>query len=186
MSRNIEVDQVWWRNVQKGEFYNIERGHALEGGGGSLYIEIPSSLVEGTLEFLGCEPSELRDGEPIVINAHVFANPEESGLIEFRTKKGKRMRIARQNRRRPGSLRHPAWTSKYGFPATPDDLNMSRSEFDMYFPEGGLRIFIVKSVQGEYYAGFTKGPRPEDLPLNDPNSALYPETSKTPGGLIRR
>lgn len=186
MSQSIEVDQVWWRNVQKGEFYNIEREHKIEGGGGSLYIEIPASLVADTLEFLDRQPSELHDGEPIVINAHVFANPEESGLIEFRTKKGGRMRIARQNRRQPGSLRHPAWTSKYGFPVAPDNLSMNRSDFDKFFPEGGLRIFIVKSVQGDYYAGFTKGPRPEDLSPSDPNSVLYPESSRTPGGLIRR
>lgn len=186
MRRDITVDQVWWRNVQKGEFYNIEREHKIDGGGGSLYIEIPSSLVEETLEFLERPRSDLQDGEPIIIDAFVFADPQKSAPIEFRTKKGNRMRIARQNRRQPGSLRHPAWTSEYGFPQAPDNLRANKADFVQYFPEGGLRIFIVKSIEGDYFAGFTKGPRPSGLPIDDPNSELYPSSSRIPGGLIKR
>lgn len=186
MRSEIIVDQIWWRNVQKGEFYNIEREPKIQGGGGSLYIEIPSSLVPDTLEFLECQPSELQDGEPIIINAYVLADTRESGQIEFRTKKGNRMRIARQNRKQPGTLRHPAWTRKYGFPEAPDHLATSRLDFDRYFPEGGLRIFIIKSRDGEYFAGFTKGPRPVNMSIDDPNAQLYPESSRIPGGLIRR
>ena len=183
MIPEIYIEQVWWRNVRKGEFYNIEREPKLPGGGGSLYIEIPTSMVTSTLEFLGESPSKLQDGNPIQISARVLQNPSEIGLIEFHTKKGGRMRIARQNRRQKNTLRHPAWTAKNGFPQAPDGLRNDSADYARYFPEGGLRIFLVKSVEGNYYAGFTKGPRPEGLDPADPNSQLYPETD-VPGGVF--
>ena len=34
MSQQIDIESIWWRNVQPGEFYNIERYHQIRGGGG--------------------------------------------------------------------------------------------------------------------------------------------------------
>lgn len=183
MTNRIDIDQVWWRNVQKGEFYNIEREPKIEGGGGSLYIEIPSSMVESTLEFLGANAASLQDGNPIQITAKVLAEPTISGVIEFHTKKGNRMRIARQNRKQKNSLRHPAWTHSRGFPKAPDGLPNSSEVYAHYYPEGGLRIFILKSTSGEFFAGFTKGPRPQGIEADDPNIVLYPDNSRIPGGV---
>lgn len=82
------------------------------------------------------------------------------------------MRIARQNRQQPHSQRHPAWTAARGFPTAPDGVR-NKEEALRYFPKGGLRIYIAKTVEGEYYAGFTKGPRPEQMTPNDPMWDLY-------------
>jgi len=169
---SIDVEQVWWRRVQLGEFYNIERAPQIPGGGGSLYIEIPTSMKEKTLNFLGYSLQEGEAALPIVINARVIGDPETIGKLEFNSKAGNRLRISKQNRQQPASMRHPAWTKPYGFPEAPDTLK-NREEASAFFPEGGLRIYIVRTRSGEYYAGFTVGERPADMAPDDPNWELY-------------
>lgn len=183
-SGNLKIEKIWWRNVQVGEFYNIERYHIIQGGGGSLYIEIPTSLVAATLEFLDRPEEDVESIGKITIQASVVGKPEVNGPIVFQSKKGRRMRIALQNRQTPGSQRHPAWTVDMGFPIAPDDVR-STEEARKFFPEGGLRIYIAKTVDGNYYAGFTKGKRPADMSLNDPMRDLYPDSIQHPvGGVI--
>lgn len=183
----LDIALIWWRNVQLGEFYNIERYPRIEGsggskGGGSLYIEIPGTLVPKTLEFLDTTFESL----PVTISARVIGAPSEQGEIEFHPKNQKdkeRMRIARQNRKQPNSQRHPAWTAARGFPRAADDVRTSEQALQ-YFPEGGLRIYIAKTFNGEYFAGFTKGPRPDGMLPTDPMWPLYPDTNVV-GDLIR-
>jgi hypothetical protein len=181
MTKKLEVDRIWWRNVQPGEFYNIERYHQIDGGGGSLYIEIPSSMVLTTLDFLGVSGTNVDSLPVITIQAGVIGQSGASGPIEFQRKAGGRMRIARQNRQQPNSQRHPAWTAARGFPTAPDDIR-NKEEALPYFPEGGLRVFIAKTVEGDYYAGFTMGPRPASMKPNDPMWGLYSQGEV--GGVI--
>ncbi len=182
MAQKLNIDRIWWRNVQPGEFYNIERHHQIQGGGGSLYIEIPSSIVPETLDFLDATGANVENLPVITIEARVAGRPHESGPIEFHRKKGGRMRIARQNRQQPNSQRHPAWIAARGFPTAPDDVR-NKQEALPYFPEGGLRIYIAKTVEGDYYAGFTKGPRPGGMKPNNPMWDLYPQ-GRVVGGVI--
>ncbi|OFE12758.1 hypothetical protein PHACT_06080 [Pseudohongiella acticola] len=182
MAEKQNIDRIWWRNVQPGEFYNIERYHRIKSGGGSLYIEIPNSMVVATLSFLGVTGANVDELPIITIDAGVVGQPGESGPIEFHKKKGGRMRIARQNRQQPGSQRHPAWVAARGFPTAPDGVG-STQEALSYFPEGGLRIYIAKTIEGDYYAGFTQGPRPASMKRNDPTWDLYPEGIAV-GGVI--
>jgi hypothetical protein len=179
MAEKLNVDRIWWRNLPLGEFYNIERHPRLEGGNGSLYIEIPTSLVPQTLDFLDV-PSI--DDLPVTIQAGVAGQAGLSGPIEFHRKSGGRMRIARQNRQQANLQRHPAWTTAQGFPTAPDGIH-DRNEALPYFPEGGLRVYIVRTVEGHYFAGFTEGLRPGWLTPNDPAWDLYTQ-GKTVGGVI--
>lgn len=182
MAQKLKIDRIWWRNVQPGEFYNIERYHQIEGGGGSLYIEIPSSMVPETLDFLGATGSDVENLQVITIEAGVVGKPGLFGPIEFHRKAGGRMRIARQNRQQPNSLRHPAWTVDQGFPTAPSDVR-NKDEALPYFPEGGLRIYIAKTGDGKYYAGYTQGPRPASMKPKDPMWDLYPQGDVV-GGVI--
>lgn len=177
-----DTESIWWRNVQPGEFYNIERFYRISGGGGSLYIEIPSSIVPETLEFLGVSGSNVDDLPVVTIEAGVIGMPGKSGPIEFHRKTGGRMRIARQNRQQPNSQRHPAWTASNGFPSAPDGVQ-NKEEATQFFPNGGLRIYIAKTIEGSYYAGFNKGPRPPGMGRNDPAWEMY-EEGKVVGGVI--
>lgn len=182
MSHKLNVDRIWWRNVQPGEFYNIERYPQIQGGGGSLYIEIPNSMVAATLDFLDATGKNVEALPVITIRAGVIGQPGVYGDIEFHQKSGRRMRIARQNRQQTSSQRHPAWTAQRGFPTAPDDVK-NKEEALPYFPEGGLRIYIAKTLEGEYFAGFKKGARPPGMKPSDPSWNLYP-IGKVPGGVI--
>lgn len=172
MTNKLIINRIWWRNVQLGEFYNIERYHRIPGGGGSLYIEIPGSMVPATLDFLDVAATDVNSLPVITIHARAIGRPSVSSPIEFHRKAGNRMRIARQNRQQPSSQRHPAWTSDNGFPRAPDGIG-NREEALPYFPEGGLRIYIAKTIEGDYYAGFTKGRRPADMTETHPMWGLY-------------
>lgn len=181
MEQILTIDRIWWRNVQPGEFYNIERHHRIAGGGGALYIEIPSSIVPETLDFLGVSGANVQQLPVITIEARVVGQSSVSGPIEFHEKAGGRMRIARQNRQQPNSQRHPAWIAERGFPTAPDGVS-SKEEALHYFPDGGLRIYIAKTVEGDYYAGFKEGPRPASVKPNDPDWDLYSQDKV--GGVI--
>lgn len=183
MMQKQRIDRIWWRNVQPGEFYNIERHHQIEGGGGSLYIEVPSSMVPQTLDFLDAAGADVDELPVIRIEVGVIGLPGVSGPVEFQKKTGGRMRIARQNRQAPNSERHPAWDATRGFPVAPDNIRDADDALP-YFPVGGLRIYIAKTVDGAYFAGFTSGPRPANMQPNDPMWDLFPEGNKPVGGVI--
>lgn len=180
MKNKLKIKRIWWRNVQPGEFYNIERHHRIKGGGGSLYIEIPSSMVKATLNFLNLTDTAFSSMNTFKINAFVIGDPTISGPIEFRSKAGGRMRIANQNRQQPSSQRHPAWNAIRNFPKAPDDVSNKDNALP-YFPTGGLRIYIAQTFDEKYYAGFTKGPRPSNMKDTDPTFDLY---SNKVGGVI--
>jgi len=180
MARKLKIKRIWWRSVQPGEFYNIERHHRISGGGGSLYIEIPNSMVHATLDFLHLTETAFNSLPSFQIQASVVGDHQISGTIEFRSKAGGRMRIANQNRQQPNTQRHPAWTSMRNFPRAPDDV-ANKEEAFAYFPDGGLRIYIANTFDGKYYAGFTTGHRPSNMKDNDPMFELY---SNKVGGII--
>lgn len=182
MAQRLNIDRIWWRNVPLGEFYNIERYHRIKGGGGSLYIEIPSSMVPATLDFLDSPRDKGSSFPVIVIEAGVIGQPGLSGPVEFGPKSGGRGRIVRQNRQQPYSQRHPAWTADRKFPTAPDSVS-NKEEARPYFPDGGLRIYIAKTVEGDYYAGFTKGRRPVGMNSSHPSWDLYSQ-GRIPGGVI--
>lgn len=180
MTNKLDIKRIWWRNVQPGEFYNIERHHRIEGGGGSLYIEIPSSMVPVTLEFLNVTATDFSSMSSFVIQAFVIGEPKKYGPIEFRSKAGGRMRIANQNRQQPSSQRHPAWRATNNFPTAPDDVANKEAALP-YFPDGGLRIYIAETFDKKYYAGFKKGHRPSNMSDSDPMFEMY---SNKVGGVI--
>lgn len=180
MPKELNIDRIWWRNVPLGEFYNVERYHKIKGGGGALYFEIPNSMVPATLDFLGVPGVA---SLPVTIEVAIIDQTRVSRPLEFHSKAGGRMRIANQNRQQPNSQRHPAWTAARKFPTAPDGVGSSE-EASPHFPKGGLRIYIAKTVEGDYYAGFTKGPRPAGMKPNDPMWDLYQEGRRIVGGVI--
>ena len=190
MTQPIPVHSIWWRNVQPGEFYNIERNPATTGpetGRGQQHIEVPTSLVPELLEFLdqSSQKDSVENLVPISITAKVIGDPQVEAQLTFQKSSGGRMMISNQNRQSPSFPRHPAWTAERGFPKAPDDVaTLEHAKQYMPEPESGLRIYIAKTTAGEYYAGFTKGRRPADMATDDPMWNLFPEGRTPPGGMI--
>lgn len=185
MAQRLNVQRIWWRNVPVGEFYNVERHPSVtKGGQGSLYFEIPKLFVPKTLDFLGLPNL---DSLPFTIQAGIAGEDSIAAPIEFHRKasgpnENDRMRITRQNRQMSGAQRHPAWAAERGFPIAPSGVR-SREEAAPYFPDGGLRIYIAKTTEGDYHAGFTTGERPNDMAPDDPAWDLYTQ-GRTVGDVI--
>ncbi len=156
------------------------------GGGGQLYIDVPDSVREGLFTMLGLRAPDVgSQGWPSVsIQAKVIGNTARSGPLSFELNRAndRRYRITNQNRQAPRGSRHPAWTSENGFPAAPDRVQ-DRQAVEHLVSEG-IRIYIVKSQSGDYYAGFTKG---FTMPITWPTRAgLGPLFGRdSAGGLIR-
>ena len=183
----IGIDSIWHRKITKGDFFNIERSSTAgpQGGGGQLFIDIPNSVREGLFTMLGLEePANDYEDWPLgMADAKVIGNPTKSGKLHFELNRRNdlRYRIRNQNRQSMNSKRHPAWTAAMGFPDAPDDIQ-SPDDAQQYLGDG-LRIFLVKDLHGDYYAGFTTGSQiPASWPKGVGLEKLFDQNSR--GGLI--
>jgi len=160
---------IWWRVLQLGEFFNIERRPDLiQGGGGSRYIEIPQSMAKETLEFLEYEAPATGDLGFTVEAVPIGSTDGVAFPINIQVKTGNRLRIANQNRQATPNRRHPAWSASAGFPQAPNSIS-SREDAADYFPVGGVRVFVGKLDDGSFAAGFTQGTAPAEI---SPTSSL--------------
>jgi hypothetical protein len=162
---------VLWRVLQRGEFFNIERAldAGPDGGGGSLYIEIPKSLTPKALQIFEQDSlTALKTG--FTIDAVPIGSTDGVAYpIDIKPKTNDRLRIANQNRQAVPNRRHPAWSAAAGFPKAPDGVQ-STEEASAYFPAGGVRVFFGKVDDGSFIVGFTSGEASSDL---SPTSSLY-------------
>lgn len=154
---------IWWRELQDGEFFNMERSTRLyANGNGALYIEIPKGITAETLTFFDRTPADLLGGGFQVLAVPLGSTDGLAFPIDIKIKSSARLRIANQNRQATPNRRHPAWSSAAGFPIAPDDV-AKREDAVAYLPEGGVRIFIAKDADGTFYAGYTAGPAPAEI-----------------------
>lgn len=173
------VSGLWVRRVPPNNFFGIER-HSSKGpvgGGGALYIEAPSSTVPALLELLGRDPAPgVEDG--FALDTRVIGAPAISAPLVWDTKTGNRMRLF-QNRQSGPDVRHPAWRSERGFPSAPNSV-AATAEAAQYI-ESGLRVYVVRTAEDDYYAGFLVDGYPSDWPDNGELRALF----TGPGGVRR-
>jgi hypothetical protein len=164
MPGQLEIDELWSLKVTPSDLYNIERSWSDRPakGGGHLYIQVPTSLVDPLLRFL--RKTYPPNGVPLILEVNNRAQPDlPVEPLEFWAKSEGRMRIARQNRHRHSRLR--AWTPEMGFPSleayqdTTDATNLLNSI-------GGLHIYLARAADGTVWAGYTTGrPSKEEAQL---------------------
>ena len=181
------IHSIWHRKITPGDFFNIERSAEAgpAGGGGQRYIDIPDSVREGLFRMLDLTPPAEDGGTwpPAHIMARVIGNTAVTGWLSFELNRAseRRYRIANQNRQAAGGVRHPAWTAGNGFPQAADDV-ATLEEARQYIAEG-LRVYIVRSLAGDFYAGFTQGDAvPPNWPVGLGLEVLFDQAS--PGGVI--
>jgi DNA polymerase III delta prime subunit len=166
------VESIFIRQITPGDFWHIERGPATDAGGGSqTYIDIPlgegNSLLGPLWSFLDVQPPARSTDRwpsgriPVRVLGDPAAPPFE---LSFDPRQGNnRYKISNQARQKPGSRRHPAWTAANGFPRAPNNVR-SRAETDRV-DVSHLKIYVVKTTDGEYFAGFVnRADMPDDWP----------------------
>lgn len=171
------VSGIWVRKVPPSNFWNIERHPSVgyTGGSGPLYIEAPTSVVPALLALLGQDPAVPIDSD-VSLETRVIGASDISAPLVWATKSGNRLRLF-QNRQSPSAVRHPAWRAERGFPSAPDSV-ASTAEAAAYITDG-LRVYVVRTDTGDYYAGFLVGEYPADWPDNSELRSLFTE----PGGV---
>ncbi len=169
------ITSVLWRSVTRADFFNIERAKGVgpDSGGGQTYISLSFGLSmdhSAFGRFLNVTPPDaIRTTRPRkIIEVAVLEAPSVTAPLAFEPRytdlsQNDRYRIARQNRRRTASERHPAWMPERGFPAAPKTV---QSKDDPAVPDlSVLKIFVAKTDDGQYFAGFTnQARRPNTLP----------------------
>ena len=156
------ITSLFWRKITRGDFFNLERSRDVgpTGGGGQLYIDIPLGggiSLEEFGRFISGAPLDDDDSnwDSIEVRVGCVSDPTTVTPLTLTPRRGqnRRYRIANQNRQAAGGSRHPAWTDTRGFPRAPDDIS---SLSDSRMPDLSLlKVYIARSDQGRFYAGFT-------------------------------
>ena len=147
-----EVESILWRNITPGDFFNIEKDLP-PGPKGQLHIDLsPTEPVE---RFLGTDAQP--GGGVTLPSVGAVGNIDLSAPLEFKRRPNGRWGIPRQNRLGNNHARHPAWTDSLGWP-TPSTRPTSTADGQAALDSfGGLHVYIVRTVEGHYFAGFTVG-----------------------------
>lgn len=171
------ITEVWYRRLTNDNFFNIEKPQPQGAGGtGAQYIETPAGMVDDTLAFFG------RSSRTFTVDAKAVGLPAQvAEPLEFKEKsKDGRLRID-QNRR--FGTRHSAWSPSLGFPTAPASVTDGASA-GLHLPPGGVRVFVAKTSDGDYWAGYTSGPEPS-FAARAGIGALWNDSTSSSGGVIK-
>lgn len=150
----FEVDAIFYKTINPGDLWNIDRAPGtVQGGGGQTYIDLAGIDDNELQEFLKYGTSEEKDNEErkkITINASKIGEPDVVSEITFDPRpKRPNYRITNQHRER-----HPAWRAENGFPTVPIAATGAASVNNI----PNLCIFIVRTIERQYYAGYINSP----------------------------
>ncbi len=153
------VESIFIRKITQGDLWNIERrnGQGPTTGGGQTYLDIPLGQIplEKLFKFLNIENTEENIATPPSknINIRTIGNATQESIINFSYRVGNnRYKISNQNRHKEASQRPHCWTEANHFPTLPDTITSKEDIPDELF--SNLKIFIVKTLDGNYFGGF--------------------------------
>ena len=174
----MEIQNFWWRRVTANDFYNIEKPLP-PGPKGQEHIDIPSPSK--LLEFMGDDPATPSSSwTPYSVNAFVLLDPSIQATISFQDRaSNNRYHIKRQNINSDASERHPAWTTRFGWPE--HDFEISSTLVARQVIVNGLIIFVASGIDGNFYAGCI----PNISQISDINRVFAELQSVQSAGLIK-
>ncbi len=153
------IESVFIRNITQGDFWNIERrnGQGPITGGGQTYFDIPLGQIplEKLFKFLNIENTEANINIPPSkdINIKTIGNITQESTINFSYRTGNnRYKISNQNRHKDSSARPHCWTEANYFPTLSEAITSKDDIPTELFTN--LKIFIVKTSNGDYFGGF--------------------------------
>ncbi|MFA6192995.1 MAG: AAA family ATPase [Sulfurimonas sp.] len=153
------IESIFVRNITAGDFWNMERRpeQAPSGGGGQTYIDIPLGGIEfsGLAQFLGVSTETIEDHQSVNIMVNPIGHGTSSNITfaPRGTQNASRYRIINQNKHsEENNQRHSSWMVANGFPEMPENVNQSANIPTQLIEN--LKIYIVKTTEGNYYAGY--------------------------------
>ena len=155
------VEMILYKKVNNGDLLNIDR-EIFKGakGGGQTYFDLAGIDQEKLSKFLEYgiaenkdNPKEFEYRKKYTIEAVQLGNEDIVAKLEFDPrKKRKNYKISDQR-----NNRHPAWSPSNGFPTIPQWARYAKDITNI----PNLFIFIIKTSEKKYYAGFVNNSIPE-------------------------
>lgn len=196
----LYVDEILYRKITPADFKNIENVKKPSGGGGQTYIDLSGIEVERVIEFCSAGTELLKpaakyyDGVrcPAFRLKVVAIGTTREAPLKIDCRRKNNYRICEQAQHQ---YRHPAWTAAQGFPTItgkgmPFETKRSYPD-DVLDPIVNpivekLSIYIVRTVNGHYFAGYIYGDAipetwPRDAGLQRLLSANWEDVKKEEG-----
>ena len=167
--------QIVFRRLTSTDFYNINKARGSEArGGGQTYIDFPISTVsvaDWKKFFVGQTARQQKGGLYWLFEIHNLGISEIQ-RIELGQRRPQTFSIRRQTLGRKNSNRVLAWHPTHGFP-TPKSSNDRRGV-------PNLVVYLIRSTEGEYWAGWFQGKRPQfDWSVDGRLLKMFDESSGT-------
>ena len=162
--------ELVFRQITPADFYHTnKRPDPEDTGGGQSYIDFPTSKVDLRTWhnfFAGIEPEMMRGGPLWTVDIHSLG-----GLGRQEVKIGQRressVSIRAQKLLSSSGNRIHAWHPDYsGFPRAPEDMNDANDPRVVELVLG-VRIFILRTDEGQYWAGWLRTENIERLATVD-------------------
>lgn len=155
------VEMILYKKVNNGDLLNIDR-EIFKGatGGGQTYFDLGgidqvklSKFLEYGISENKDDPEKFEYRKKYTIEAIQLGNEEVVSKLEFDPRNGrKNYKISDQR-----NHRHPAWLPSNGFPTIPAGARYASDITNI----PNLFIFIVKTSEKKYYAGFVNNSIPK-------------------------
>ncbi|MDB2438670.1 HNH endonuclease [Hellea sp.] len=188
------AEQIIYRTLTNADFFNIyNRPRALKPGekpgGKQSYIDIPTKAVplEDWRQFFSGSKPEIQSGRPVwSVNIHSLGlEVEGSQLIDVGLRREASVNIRSQKLHSRLSKRIFSWHPEYGdFPAPKGQID-SASDPKIEALVGNLVIYLIRTTEAEYWAGWiNQFSPPPDLNEEDALANIFPNTG-SPDGIIK-
>lgn len=172
MSKTLaELKEIIFRQITPADFFNINKPPGTEdGGGGQSYIDVPVRNVdlEAWHSFFGnVAPIDTKSGPLWNIEINSLGGLGRQ-VIKIGQRRSASVNIRSQKLLSRSSNRVLAWHPDYGeFPRAPADMS-SAEDPRVIELTAGVRIFILKTDQEEYWAGWHRTEEIQRLASIDP------------------
>lgn len=176
------VLELIFRQITPADFFNINKQPgAEERGGGQSYIDVPVKSVDLPTWhsfFDGIEPEAKNNGPLWTVDVNSLGGLG-SQVISIGQRRDASVSIRSQKIFSRSGNRVFAWHPDHGdFPRAPVDMSTAEDPRVIELT-AGVRIFILKTEDGEYWAGWFKTEEIERLSAIDPR---FEEILKEPAG----
>lgn len=147
------IDSIWWLQINGNDYHMTELNKA-PGAKGQQHYDVPNA---DNLRTFFAYPSGYgaEEGADLTETVYSIGEPTQANEIPFALRRGGRALIKLQNVFSANNLRPRVWSPAAGSWPVPKDPNTLDAAEAEAIAAAGLLIYVVKTTEGEYFAGFT-------------------------------